>query len=312
MRNDFEELRKKMLESAKQGIKEAYTSEEYALIQAINAYNETSKSYNLMFERLTEWYGIYFPELQISNPKTLADLTLATANEIDHDTIRKLINDDKSAEDFYKKAKSTIGRKMNEDEKSAVMGFAKTSNEMQSNLQSLEKYIKIASNRLLPNTTFLTDEKIAAELLSKAHSLEKMATMPASTIQLLGAEKSLFKHIKFGSKPPKYGVLFKMPEISSAPKEIRGRIARVYATKICIAVKADYFTKNFIAKDLKKDMDDTIKNIKSQPIVPKKEVKREFKRSFDKGGFSRPGFNRPRNNFNRNRGNKENRNRGRR
>ena len=71
----------------------------------------------------------------------------------------------------------------------------------------------------MPNVTYLTDEKIAAELLAKAGSMERLALLPASTIQLLGAEKALFKHIKYGSKPPKYGVLFKLAEVTSAPKD---------------------------------------------------------------------------------------------
>ena len=108
--------------------------------------------------------------------------------------------------------------------------------------------------------------------------------MPAGTVQLLGAEKALFKHIKFGSKPPKYGILFKLPEVTNAPREIRGRIARVYATKICIALKADHFSKNFIAEKLKKDLDTSIKRIKESPVKPKNETP---DRGFEKKGFQR-------------------------
>lgn len=256
MATDFQELREKMLKSAKEGIKEAYSSEEYALIQAINAHLETSKSYNLTYERLTEWAGIYFPEKRFTNSRTLTEFALATMHS----------------------ESSKIGRKMNEDEKTAIIEFAEMSKNMEKTLTGLEAYIKLAANRMLPNTTFLTDEKIAAELLSKAGSLERLATMPASTIQLLGAEKSLFKHLKFGSKPPKYGVLFKMPVVNSAQKDQRGRIARAYATKISIALKADYFTKNFIAKELKKNLDENVEKIKSSPAREKKHTQDNFKR----------------------------------
>ncbi len=259
MPTDFQELREKMLKSAREGIKEAYSSEEYALIQAINAHLETSKSYNLAYERLTEWAGIYFPEKRFTNPKTLAEFALSMSGT---------------------EEKSASGRKMNEDEKKAVTEFAQMSKDMGAALTALEAYIKLASNRILPNTTYLTDEKIAAELLSKAGSMERLATMPASTIQLLGAEKSLFKHIKFGSKPPKYGVLFKMPVVNSASREARGRIARVYATKISIALKADYYTKNFIAKELKKGLDSSIEKIRAMPPreKPKPQVRQFTKK----------------------------------
>ncbi|MCW6160522.1 MAG: NOP58 family protein [Candidatus Micrarchaeales archaeon] len=270
----FEELRAKMLASAKAGIQEAYSSEEYALIQAINAYLETNKSYNLTYERLTEWFGIYFPEIRVNNAKSLADLALLLTKpeQPSIEEIKKIINNEQMAKIIHEKSGKTIGRKMNLEEKKAVIEFAELSNNLLRVLTSLEDYIKIASERILPNTTYLTDEKIAAELLSKAGSMERLATMPASTVQLLGAEKSLFKHIKFGSKPPKYGVLFKLPVVNTAPREIRGRIARVYATKISIGLKADYYTKKFIGKELKKTLDETVQKIRSAPIKPKPQM----------------------------------------
>ncbi len=246
----FEELRQKMLKSAREGIKEAYSSEEYALIQAINAYLETNKSYNLAYERLTEWAGIYFPDRRFTSSRTLTEFALSVAQETN--------------------TKSAMGRVMNEDEKKSFGRFAEMSRNMDESMKALEVYLKAASTRILPNVTYLTDEKIAAELLSKAGSMERLATMPASTVQLLGAEKSLFKHLKFGSKPPKYGVIFKLPEVNSASRETRGRIARAYATKLTIALKADYYTKKFIAEGLKESLNKTIKMIKAAPVKEKK------------------------------------------
>ena len=287
-KRNIDELRERMLKSAKEGIRNAYESEEYALMQAINAHIETSRSYNLNFERLSEWYGIYFPEIRMGNPNTLAALIIAVGNEQkpSKEKIVEAVKDADKAEAIYSKAVETIGRRMNDDETKAIVRFARLSNEMAASLDELDSYIKAAANRLLPNTTYLTEPKIAAELLGRAGSMERLATMPAGTVQLLGAEKALFKHIKFGSRPPKYGVLFKLPEIGTAPREIRGKIARVYATKICIALKADHFSKNFIAEKLKKDLELSIKRIREKPIVPKKEFpRREFRRQdFRKGG----------------------------
>lgn len=294
-KRDFEELREKMLKSAKEGISEAYKSEEYALMQAVNAYIETSRSYNMIFERLSEWYGIYFPEIRIANPNTLARLVIAlNSNNIDRKTIDDVVEDKEKAEQIYKKAQATIGRKMDSSESKAIVRFARLGLFVAESLDEIDSYIKDASKRLMPNTTYLTDHMIAAELLGKAGSLERLATMPAGTVQLLGAEKALFKHIKFGSRPPKYGILFKLPEVSTAQREYRGRIARAYATKICIALKADYFSKKFIAESLKKNLNDNIKRIKESPIKEKKEFKRqEFRKGnqekhrFQRGGKQR-------------------------
>jgi len=121
--------------------------------------------------------------------------------------------------------------------------------------EDLNSYLKESTKRLMPNMVYLIDYKIAAEMLSKAGSLTKLAMMPASTIQLLGAEKALFRHIKFGSKPPKYGLLYKINQMSSTRRDERGKLARIYATKLSIASKADAFSKRFIADKLKAEID---------------------------------------------------------
>ncbi len=272
-----------MLASAKQGIKSAYSSEEYALIQAINAQIETSRSYNLTYERLSEWYGIYFPEVRMTNPVTLARLAMAlNLGEIDRQAIEEAIKDSAKSDEVHTKAQNTIGRHMESEESKAVIGFSKMVISLSESLEELDTYIKNAATRIMPNTTYLADHMIAAELLARAGSLERLATMPAGTVQLLGAEKALFKHIKFGSRPPKYGILFKLPEVTNAQREIRGKIARMYATKISIGLKADYYSKNFIAKELKEKLNESIKRMKEKPIKPKREMQQ---RDFERRGF---------------------------
>ncbi len=262
---DFNSLRDKMLKRAKEGISSSYESEEYALIQSINAYNETTKSFNLAQERLNEWFGLYFPELKINAPQTLVKLINELFNDYTYESILKTVNSENTAKLIYEKARSTIGRKGNSNEIEAIKGFAALSESFNAALLELDKYIKKTANELMPNVTYITDAQIAAELLSKAGTLERLATMPAGTVQLLGAERALFKHIKYGSRPPKYGILFKLPDIGTAPKELKGPMARIYATKICIALKADYYTKKFIAKELKEDINKSIEFLRKKP-----------------------------------------------
>ncbi|MGC8622760.1 MAG: hypothetical protein ACP5SJ_03615 [Candidatus Micrarchaeia archaeon] len=286
--DDFESLRKRMLENAKQGIRRSYESEEYALIQAINAYLQLSKSYNLLYERLSEWLGIYVPELGLQTPKQLMELSLALAEgSTTKERLSKIFGNTQLAESTEKKIGTTIGRKWAEDEKAAFANFASLGISVADTLESLEGYIAKSAERIMPNVTYLTDPKIAAELLSKAGSLERMALMPASTIQLLGAEKALFKHIKFGSKSPKYGVLFKLPKVSGGRRDLRGKIARIYATKISIALKADYFSKRFIAKELKASLDESIRKIEAQPEKKRSEGRAQPQNRWSRGGRQR-------------------------
>ncbi|MCL4373831.1 MAG: NOP58 family protein [Candidatus Marsarchaeota archaeon] len=271
MPRKIESIREKMLKSTREQISRTYANEEYALMQAINAYNELSRSYNLVYERLSEWYGLYYPEIKAGSQKLLADMvkTLNTRDTISKESLTALFSDEQRAASVYEKATSSMGRAMSGRERDALMKFADASNSMNETLEALEAYIKAAANEIMPNATYITDEKIAAELLSRAGSMERLATMPASTVQLLGAEKALFKHIKFGSKPPKYGVLFKLPAISNGKRSARGKIARLYATKVAIALKADYFSKRFIAEKLKSDIEKGIARINSKPDVAK-------------------------------------------
>jgi len=127
----------------------------------------------------------------------------------------------------------------------------------------LEKQIETNMMSIAPNITKIIGPYIGARLISQAGSLNKLATLPASTIQILGAEKALFRFKKEGGKPPKHGVIFQHPFLSRSPKEIRGKISRIIANKIAIAAKADAFTKRDISKDLIKNMNKRIKEIKN-------------------------------------------------
>lgn len=271
-----------MINAVKSAIRHSYGSEEYALIQAVNAMNEMNKSSNLIFERLSEWYGIYFPEARVTNSPTLARLINITASKdsITLEDIVDIIGDNDTANTLYEKMSTDTGRVMGAEEKRVLLTFSKISMDMEESKNSLEEYITSATNRLLPNTVYLTDNMVSAELLGKAGSLGRLVTMPAGTIQLLGAEKALFKHIKFGSKPPKYGVLFRLPAISQARKDVRGKLARAYAAKIAIALKADVISKNFIGDELKKALDKSVERILKSPIPIKKSVRqpRGFRR----------------------------------
>jgi nucleolar protein 56 len=130
-------------------------------------------------------------------------------------------------------------------------------------IKLLEKQIETDMINIAPNTTKIIGPLIGARLISHAGSLNKLATMPASTIQILGAEKALFRFKKEGGKPPKHGVIYQHPLLSRNPREIRGKISRTIATKIAIAAKADAFTKRDISKDLLKNLNNRIKEIKN-------------------------------------------------
>ncbi len=296
--DNFDEIRKKMLSEVKNEIKSGYSSEEYTLIQAVNAYDEVLRSYNLFSERLTEWYLLYYPNIRVQSPNLLADLIKVINNkdELTLEKIDSVVNDINKSKSIYEKATvQNIGKEISPEEAYIVERYSELIKKTSETLEELQKYIDTTANKLMPNTVYLTNSLIASGLLNKAGSMEKLSIMPSSTIQLLGAENALFKHIKFGSKPPKYGLLFKLPEINTARRDIKGRIARVYANKISIALKADYYTKNFIAKELKESLESSISRISKSPVKIKSSatINKNYnskKHGLDKKGGHRQDF----------------------
>lgn len=138
-------------------------------------------------------------------------------------------------------------RELKEIRESEVVNlFEEKINDLEKLRTRIEKEIEEVMRKIAPNLSEIVGEKIGARLLEKAGSLEKLAELPASTIQVIGAEKSLFKalaRMKKGkrAKVPKHGVIFQHPFIRNLPKKKRGKMARFMANKIAIAVRLDYF-----------------------------------------------------------------------
>lgn len=106
---------------------------------------------------------------------------------------------------------------------------------------NLSTFIAGRIGTVMPNSTALVGADLATEILYLGGGLKNLVRYPASTLQVLGADKAFFKHMRSGTPPPKHGVIFKFPGISSLPPKRRGRVSRTLANKLAIAVRADYF-----------------------------------------------------------------------
>ncbi len=148
--------------------------------------------------------------------------------------------------------------------KKKVKPFEKTLSAVNDEISRLQEQIEQDMNTLAPNTSAIIGQLIGARLIALAGGMQKMALMPASTIQILGAEKALFRFKKEGGKPPKHGVIFQHLSINCAPKTERGKIARLLATKISIAIRADVFTKRNIADELQEDIKIRLQEIRKK------------------------------------------------
>jgi len=147
--------------------------------------------------------------------------------------------------------------------KKRILSIKRSISTIEDEMDKIEKQIEEDMEKIAPNTTDIISPLIGARLISKAGGLKKLALLPASTIQILGAEKALFRYKKEGGKPPKHGVIFQHKMIKNAPRNKRGKIARAIANKISIAINADVFSKRKISDDLKKDLNKKISEIRN-------------------------------------------------
>jgi nucleolar protein 56 len=130
--------------------------------------------------------------------------------------------------------------------------------------QRLEKEVEAAATCLAPNLASQAGPVLAARLICRAGGLERLAEMPSSALQLLGAEKALFKHLCGHASSPKHGMIYRHPAVYGAPRRLKGRMARALAGKLAIAARVDYF-RGEEAPELKASLERRLREIKGRP-----------------------------------------------
>ncbi len=211
------------------------------LVQAVRTYEDLQKEVNVMAEHFYEWFLVYYPEIRADPLKVV-----------------KLFHEYGSREKIPGFS-GTSGIDLSDDDLAALKEYCEAVYKNIKFVDKLEKYIKRLAKEIAPNMSNVVGPLIAAKLISKAGSLKKIASISSSTIQLLGAEKALFRFLKNKkrSKPPKYGIIYFSPYIQKAPKNIHGKLARIIASKLSIAAKIDYYSGR-IDENLKEDLEKEI------------------------------------------------------
>jgi nucleolar protein 56 len=206
---------------AREKIAESIAGKDAYLMQAVKALDDVNEAYNVISGRISEWYGTRFPESRM-RPGELIDLIL---REVPVDV-----------------SESSIGAQMTAEDAGAIRGLALAAKALHGQRKALEEYIAGTMGEIAPNLSKVLGPILGARLIARAGSLEKLAMMPASSIQVMGAGEALFKHLKSGTPPPKHGLIYKHPLISGSPKKARGRISRMLAGKAAIAARVDFFS----------------------------------------------------------------------
>lgn len=274
----------------KNQVKSISQQDDRLIMQAVNSIDDLNKSLNIFVERLREWYGHHFPELTdklIADHEFFLDILTNIGYRSDF-TPEKLVAlrplEVRKVERIMSRAAESMGGDFSSYDMKIVQDFAKSIIELFKVRVEIENYVETLMEQTCPNTSAIVGPLLGARLILLAGGLENLSRKPSSTVQVLGAEKALFRAIKTNAPPPKHGVIFQAKEIRTAPYWQRGKIARLLAGKISIAVKVDFVSKRLIADDLLEDINKKIKEI--QRKYPNKPPKKKSSHSRGSKGSS--------------------------
>jgi len=251
------------------------------IIQSIALLDQLDKDINTFSMRIREWYSYHFPELAkivtenykyakvaqfIKDRKNLTDDKLEELEEI--------LMDSAAAQAIIDASKMSMGMDISVVDLINIEMFAKRVVNLSEYRKRLAEYLHTKMNSVAPNLQVLIGDQVGARLISHAGSLTNLAKYPASTVQILGAEKALFRALKSRTNTPKYGLLYHSTYIGRAGLKNKGRISRFLANKCSIASRIDCFMEtptNVFGNSLRQQVEDRLKFYESGE-APRKNV----------------------------------------
>lgn len=212
------------------------------IIQAISLHDDLDKEINNYMMRLKEWYGYHFPELaaHVADPLVYVKVVKAIGkrSNTNSTSLEELVGED--ADHKIKQASDvSMGTDISDQDEEFILKLADQILELDAYRSNLEEYLRNRMLSVAPNLSNLVGEIIAAKLVAKAGSLINLAKFSASTLQIIGAEKALFKAMRSKKQTPKYGIIYQTKLVGSANGRAKGKIARALAAKSSLCVRVD-------------------------------------------------------------------------
>ncbi|XP_070149868.1 nucleolar protein 58 [Polyergus mexicanus] len=214
------------------------------VIQAVCLLDDLDKELNNYIMRAREWYGWHFPELgRIVTDNMLYVQTMRTIGQRENAVSCDLsdILPEEIEKEVKKAAETSMGSEISEYDAEHMQYLCKEIMELHQYRANLSDYLTARMNALAPNLSILVGELVGARLISKAGSLTSLAKHPASTLQILGAEKALFRALKSKKNTPKYGLIYHSQLVGQSSSKNKGKISRMLAAKASLATRFDAF-----------------------------------------------------------------------
>ncbi len=283
-------IHKVSMELTKIRVRTAIEKRDLVVAQAIQTIDDLDKTQNLFMSRIREWYGLHFPELDrlIEKHETYARLVanLGGRNSLTAENLEKEGLPKAKAKQIAEVAQTSMGAELDEGDIHQIQALCKDTLDLYNLRQTLEGYLDSVMDEVAPNIRALVGSLLGARLIALAGGLNNLAKRPASTIQVLGAEKALFRALKTGTRPPKHGIIFQHTTLHEAKRWQRGKVARALAGKLAIAARIDAFSGKYIGDQLKANLERRIKEIQEkyeEPPPPKKPLEKKPPRRRKRG-----------------------------
>ena len=266
------QVHKVSVELAKMKVKKTVEKRDLLVAQAVLTVDDLDKSLNLFMSRLREWFGFHYPELDrlLDKHETYARLVvnLGTRENFTAENLEKEGLPKAKSQSIAKVAVASMGADLDDEDLAQIQAMCRNVLELYGLRQSLENYVDSVMEEVAPNTRAIGGSLLGARLIALAGGLLNLAKLPASTIQVLGAEKALFRSLKTKARPPKHGIIFQHPLIHDAKRWQRGKIARALAGKLTIAARVDAFSGKYAGNELKADLEKRIDEIRERYEKP--------------------------------------------
>nr|XP_033324527.1 nucleolar protein 58 [Megalopta genalis]XP_033324528.1 nucleolar protein 58 [Megalopta genalis]XP_033324529.1 nucleolar protein 58 [Megalopta genalis] len=212
------------------------------IIQAVCLLDDLDKELNNYVMRCREWYGWHFPELgkiitdNIVFVKTVK--IIGTRENTSNSDLSDILPEDVE-EKVKEAAEISMGTEISEDDILNIQHLCDQVIEISQYRTQLYDYLKARMMAMAPNLTVLVGDLVGARLISHAGSLINLAKHPASTVQILGAEKALFRALKTKKDTPKYGLIYHAQLVGQTSTKNKGKMSRMLAAKAALATRVD-------------------------------------------------------------------------
>lgn len=218
------------------------------LIALVYAHDTLAGSTNEITEKLVDLVSLYFPELKGISRSTDKALELLSKYPSKEDMISA--GAEAIPQDILGGAVRSKGAATPPGTAAVVKQYAATVLAMNSLRESIARRISEIMGTMAPNVSSVAGPLLGAKLIAKAGGLMKLAKLPSSSTQVMGAEKALFRAMREGGRPPKHGLIFQHPLVHNSPRKLRGKAARALASKISIASRIDAFSGSDAGEEL--------------------------------------------------------------